>query len=79
MVLDLRLGDVLHLKKTHPCGSDRWSVERLGADIGIRCNGCQRRVMVPRPYLERRVKKVVRPQAGSEAGGESSMEPPNTG
>ena len=62
MVLELRLGDELRLKRTHPCGSDRWSVERLGADIGIRCTKCGRRVMVARPYLERRVKQVIREQ-----------------
>ena len=59
MVLELRLGDELLLKRTHPCGSDRWSVERLGADIGIRCTKCGRRVMVPRSHLERRVRQVI--------------------
>jgi hypothetical protein len=66
MVLELRLGDVLRLKKTHPCGSDFWVVVRLGADIGIRCRKCDRRVLLQRSYLERRVKEVVRP--GGEAG-----------
>ena len=61
MVLALRLGDVLRLKKTHPCGSDLWEVVRLGADIGIRCQKCSRRVLIQRPYLERRVKQVVGP------------------
>ena len=60
MVLELRLGDVLRLKRGHPCGNDCWAVERLGADIGIRCTKCQRRVMIPRSYLERRVKQVIR-------------------
>jgi hypothetical protein len=60
MVLELRLGDVLRLKKTHPCGSDFWVVVRLGADIGIRCRKCDRRVLLQRSYLERRVKEVVR-------------------
>ncbi len=59
MVLELRLGDELLLKRTHPCGGDRWSVERLGADIGIRCTKCGRRVMVARSHLERRVRQVV--------------------
>jgi hypothetical protein len=61
VVLELHLGDELVLKRTHPCGSDRWSVERLGADIGIRCTKCGRQVMVERPHLERRVRHVVRP------------------
>ncbi|MCZ6535670.1 MAG: DUF951 domain-containing protein, partial [Chloroflexi bacterium] len=42
MVLKLRLGDTVRLKKVHPCGSYRWLVVRLGADIGLECSGCQR-------------------------------------
>jgi hypothetical protein len=54
-VLELFLGDVVRLRKSHPCGSDRWRVERLGADIGLRCQGCDRRILVERAALERRV------------------------
>ena len=60
MVLELRLGDVLRLKKTHPCGNNLWEVVRLGADIGIRCQKCNRQVLLQRSYLERRVKDVMR-------------------
>ena len=60
MVLDLRLGDVLRLKKTHPCGNNLWEVVRLGADIGIKCQKCDRRVLLQRPYLERRVKEITK-------------------
>ena len=66
MVLELRLGDVLRLKKTHPCGNDLWEVVRLGADIGMRCQKCSRHVLVPRSYLERRVKQVLKPTKGDE-------------
>jgi len=59
MVLRLHLGDVLRLKKPHPCGNYLWEVVRLGADIGLRCTRCNRRVMIERPYLERRVKEVI--------------------
>lgn len=59
MPLELRLGDVLRLKKKHPCGSFQWQVVRLGADIGIRCQGCQRRVLLERSALERRVLSFV--------------------
>ena len=59
MVLELRLGDVLRLKKTHPCGNNLWEVVRLGADIGIRCRKCSRQVLLQRSYLERRVKQVL--------------------
>ena len=55
MVLDLKVGQVLTLKKKHPCGSSEWEVVRVGADIGIKCLGCGRRVLVERHYLERRI------------------------
>lgn len=59
MVTEFGIGDVVRLKKRHPCGSDRWQVVRLGADIGIRCEGCRRRVLLPRPVLERRIRAFV--------------------
>ncbi len=66
-MLDFAIGDVLHLRKPHPCGSHLWTVVRLGADIGITCNECGRRVLLPRSELERRVKTRV--PAGSRAEG----------
>ena len=59
MVTEIRLGDVVRLKKKHPCGSDQWQVVRLGADIGIRCQGCQRRVLLQRSILERRIRAFI--------------------
>ena len=59
MVLELRLGDVLRMKKAHPCGGSLWEVTRLGADIGMACKTCGRYVMMPRSYLARRVKEVA--------------------
>ena len=59
MVLELRMGDVVRLKKQHPCGSYEWEVVRLGADIGIRCQKCARRVLIPRPVLERRIRQIT--------------------
>ena len=59
MVTEIRLGDIVRLKKKHPCGSDEWQVVRLGADIGIICRGCQRRVLLPRSVFERRIKTFV--------------------
>ncbi len=59
MVTEISLGDVVRLKKMHPCGSDLWEVVRLGADIGIRCRGCRRRVLLPRSTLERRIRAFV--------------------
>jgi hypothetical protein len=59
MALELKIGDVLRMKKPHPCGSHLWEVTRLGADIGIICQKCRRYVLLPRPYLKRRVKEVL--------------------
>ena len=59
MVLEIKLGDVVRLKKKHPCGNDEWAVVRLGADIGIKCLGCQHRVLIERRVFERRVKAFI--------------------
>lgn len=59
MVMDIKLGDVVRLKKIHPCGSYEWQVVRLGADIGIKCLKCRRRVLLGRSVFERRVKGFV--------------------
>ena len=59
MVMEIKLGDIVRLKKKHPCGSDQWQVVRLGADIGIKCLGCQRRVLLERPVFERRVRDFI--------------------
>lgn len=59
MVMEIKLGDVVRLRKKHPCGGDEWEVVRLGADIGIRCLKCQHRVLLARSIFERRVKTFV--------------------
>lgn len=59
-VLEIRLGDVVKLRKPHPCGGLEWQVVRLGADIGMVCTTCGRRVMLPRGEFEKRVKTFVR-------------------
>jgi len=59
MVTEIKLGDVVRLKKKHPCGSYEWQGVRLGADIGIKCLQCQRRVLLERRVLERRIKSFV--------------------
>lgn len=58
-VLELYLGDVVRLRRTHPCGSHEWLVDRLGADIGLRCRGCGRHVLLERAVLERRLTGFV--------------------
>ena len=57
--IPLAVGDVVRLKKPHPCGGLDWSVVRLGADIGVKCVTCGRRVLLPRRELERRMKMFV--------------------
>ncbi len=61
MPLDVQVGDIVQMRKTHPCGSDRWRVYRIGADIGLTCLGCERRVMLERRKFERGVKRVLPP------------------
>ena len=59
MGMEIRPGDVVRLKKPHPCGGDRWEVTRVGADIGLRCLNCQHRVLLKRPLFERRVNEFI--------------------
>jgi len=66
MLPDLQLGDRVRLRKPHPCGSYEWRVIRLGADIGLECLTCGRRVLLARRELARRLKAVLpRPDDGS--------------
>jgi len=53
------INDVLVLKKAHPCGSKEWRVIRTGADVKIKCIGCDRIVMIDRPTLQKRIKNVI--------------------
>lgn len=77
-VLKLLLGDIVRTRKAHPCGGDQWEIVRLGADIGIRCVTCGRRVLIPRPKLERRIKEFVRrpmPEPGAPDPGRPPFPP----
>lgn len=58
-MIDFALGDRVRLRKPHPCGSYDWQVVRLGADIGLKCEGCGRRVLLPRSEAEKRVKSIL--------------------
>ena len=66
------MGDVVQLRKAHPCGSFQWEVVRLGADIGLRCLTCGRRVLLERPVLEKRLKTFVSRGAGAPVGAKDS-------
>lgn len=58
-IVEFRMGDVIRLRKPHPCGGVEWEVVRLGADIGLRCLTCKHRVLLERRTLEKRLKAFV--------------------
>lgn len=58
--MDIRVGDILVLKKDHPCGACRWEVLRIGADFKLRCLGCGREVMGPRSKFEKNIREISR-------------------
>lgn len=59
MVKKFSLGDIVELRKPHPCGSIRWEIVRIGMDFRVKCLGCGHQVMIPRPKFEKSVKKVI--------------------
>ena len=65
MLPDLQLNDIVRMRKPHPCGSYEWTVTRLGADIGLECKNCGRRIMLTRRELTRRA-KTIHPQQESD-------------
>jgi hypothetical protein len=70
-MLKVQIDDVVQMRKVHPCGGTEWVVTRVGADIGIRCLTCGRRVMLSRSRFERRVKRVAgRLDAAGRSGDE---------
>ncbi len=68
MLPDIHLDDVVRLRKPHPCGGYEWVVVRLGADIGLRCTTCGRRVLLPRRELAKRLKVIVSRSADRQGG-----------
>lgn len=62
--MNIQVGDVVRLKKQHPCGSKEWEVLRIGADFRLKCMGCGHQIMIPRVALEKNVKEIV--QGGAE-------------
>lgn len=67
-ITPVRLGDVVKLKKGHPCGGNEWEIVRVGADIGLRCRKCDRRVLMVRSEFDRRFRGFI--QRGPEEGAE---------
>ena len=63
--MDIRLNDILTMKKQHPCGSSTWKVLRTGADFRLKCEGCGHEVMLPRAKAEKNIRQIVREQTSS--------------
>ena len=59
MGMEINLGDIVRLRKKHPCGNYEWQIVRLGVDIGIKCLKCDHRVLLKRGDFERRVKALI--------------------
>jgi hypothetical protein len=57
--LEVHVGDRVRMRKAHPCGGYEWEITRIGADIGMRCLTCSRRVMLPRSKFEKRVRAIL--------------------
>lgn len=58
--MDVRVGDVLEMKKAHPCGSKTWKVMRIGMDFRLICSGCGHELMIPRGKIEKNIRKILR-------------------
>lgn len=63
MTLDYKLGNIVIMKKPHPCGTNKWQITRVGADIKIKCIECNREIMLPRIDFNKKLKKVIEDEA----------------
>ncbi len=64
--MDLRVGDRVELTKSHPCGSARWELTRVGMDIKLRCLGCGHELMLPRSKAEKSIRKILSREGETE-------------
>lgn len=69
MLPELKLNSIVKMRKPHPCGSHEWTVVRLGADIGLECKGCGRRVMLTRRELSRKIKAIMEEENNGQLTG----------
>ena len=69
MLTELQMDDIVRLKKPHPCGGSDWRVVRLGADIGLKCQTCDRRILLARRDLARRMKEWVEKASEEQSQG----------
>lgn len=65
-IVPVKTGDVVQLKKVHPCGANEWEVVRVGMDIGLRCRGCDRKVMLVRSEFDRRFRGFIERSGDAE-------------
>ena len=63
--MDIRLGDILVMKKTHPCGDKQWKVLRVGADFRLKCLGCGHEIMIPRLKAEKNIRTIISQERSS--------------
>lgn len=61
-----QLGDIVEMKKPHPCGTNQWKVIRMGMDIRIKCMGCEHSVLIPRLKFEKKMKRIITPSSGED-------------
>ncbi len=73
MPMKLAVGDIVRLRKVHPCGGFEWQVVRIGADIGLVCLTCKRRILEPRSEIEKRIKQI-KPAATQAESDDRSLE-----
>ena len=67
--MDIRVYDILVMKKAHPCGEKQWEVLRTGADFRLRCLGCGHEIMVPRFKAEKNIRSVIRKESSTDSNG----------
>lgn len=58
--MSFQIGDIVKMRKPHPCGSEQWEITRVGMDFRIKCLGCARQVLLPRPKFEKGVKAIIK-------------------
>lgn len=63
MTFEFEVGDVVRLKKTHPCGSSEWEILRVGADFRLKCAGCGHQIMVERKLVEKNARELKKKKA----------------
>lgn len=59
-VMEYNVGEIVRLKKKHPCGSFKWEILRVGADFRLKCIGCGHQIMVPRKLVEKNTKEIIK-------------------